>query len=455
MNKNDILLVYPKSSKDSPAKQTPLSILFPGAYFKEKGMRVEYYDDRFESWDTLTDHIKNSKEIAVSAMTGYQTGQAAKILKYAKQIAPNIITSVGGPHVQMLPEQVIQEPFVDKIYKEINYGEHLFPYDSQTHKYWERGDMAYMSSSGCPFPCTFCSQGLTEWQPTELEKFKREITILHENIGFDDCSLVDPNVSHGSYKEDGHTIKEDKYKRMQGIGQTFKDLGVTWQCAMRHPDLTKKMVDILANHNCSQLHLGAESGSEDYLRKVLKKGHGVKNIKQAALNLKGSGISVLFTFISYMPGETIEDIYKTMDLVDWINDVYPEARVSIYNYAPFPGTKLYQEAVAGRGYPKFSIPQTMEEWCERKLMSSPLYWIAGLNFRLDATKHNFQGDDWKLIEPYYNLAVKKWKKRDIEEFPVEEVERLVAKQTLVYQKGYKKEGYKKELASQQPLQEVC
>ena len=65
MKKNDILLVYPKSSKDSPAKQTPLSILFPGAYFKEKGMRVEYYDDRFEPWDTLTNHIKNSKEILI------------------------------------------------------------------------------------------------------------------------------------------------------------------------------------------------------------------------------------------------------------------------------------------------------------------------------------------------------------------------------------------------------
>jgi radical SAM superfamily enzyme YgiQ (UPF0313 family) len=429
MKKNDILLVYPKPSKDSSTRQTPLSILFPGAYFKQQGLKVEYFDGRIESEEVLDEHIKNSKEIAVSTMTGFQCSETARILKKAKKMVPDIISAVGGPHVQSMPEQVMEEPFVDKIYTQKVLGEDLFPYDSQTHKYWALTDMSYLSSSGCPFPCTFCSQGLEEWKPSELNKFRKELTTIHENVGFKNVSLVDPNVSHGSYKEDGHTVKEDKYLRMQTIGQVFKDLDSTWECAMRHPDLTKRMIEILSTHNCTRLHLGAESGSEDYLRKVLKKGHGVKNIKQAALNLKGSGISVLFTFISYMPGETFEDMHKTMDLVDWINDVYPEARVTIYNYAPYPGTKLFDDAVAGRnGIPKFKVPKNMEEWSKAPNMQSPLYWIAGLNFRLDQSKRNFPGEDWKLIEPYYNLAVKKWKNRDIEEFPVEEVQKLVSEQ---------------------------
>lgn len=423
------MLVYPKPSKDSATRQTPLSILFPGAYFKKQGLKVEYFDGRIEPEEVLDDHIKNSKEIAVSTMTGFQCIETTRILKKAKRMAPNIITAVGGPHVQCLPDQVMEEPFVDKIYTQSVLGEDLFPYDDQTHKYWKLTDMSYLSSSGCPFPCTFCSQGLTEWRPSELDKFGKELSIIHSNIGFKNVALIDPNVSHGSYKEDGHTVKLDMYERMDRIGKIIKNLGATWECAMRHPDLTKQMVDILATNNCIRLHLGAESGSEDYLRKILKKGHGVKNIKQAALNLKGSGISVLFTFISYMPGETLEDIHKTMDLIDWINDVYPEARVTIYNYAPFPGTRLYDDAVAGRnGLPKFQVPRSMEEWATRPMMQSPLYWIAGLNFRLDQTKRNFQGNDWKLIEPYYSLAVSKWKKRDIEDFPVAEVADLVSRQ---------------------------
>ena len=44
----DILLVYPKPTKDSPVKLLPLSILFPGAMFEKKGLGVEYFDDRSE-----------------------------------------------------------------------------------------------------------------------------------------------------------------------------------------------------------------------------------------------------------------------------------------------------------------------------------------------------------------------------------------------------------------------
>jgi radical SAM superfamily enzyme YgiQ (UPF0313 family) len=137
----------------------------------------------------------------------------------------------------------------------------------------------------------------------------------------------------------------------------------------------------------------------------------------------------MYSFIAYMPREKPEMVGDTLDLIDWIVDTDPEARVSIYEYAPYPGSPMYDDAVAGvDGFPKFDPPTTMEGWAENRLMISPIYWIAGLNFRLDNTHKNFPGEDWKIIEPYYELAQTKWRERDLREFPCDEVEALILEQ---------------------------
>ncbi|KRT59571.1 hypothetical protein Ga0076813_15642, partial [endosymbiont of Ridgeia piscesae] len=127
--------------------------------------------------------------------------------------------------------------------------------------------------------------------------------------------------------------------------------------------------------------------------------------------------------------ETPAMLRDTLDLIDWIVDTDPDARVSIYNYAPYPGSPMYEDALAGvDGYPRFEPPASMEGWGRLKLMQSPIYWIAGLNFRMDNTRKSFPGDDWRLIEPYVELARDKWQQRDVAEFPCDEVERLIEAQ---------------------------
>jgi len=170
-NDFDILLVYPRPSKDSPVKLTTLSILFPGAYFKSQGLRVAYFDQRFDTEEELLALIKRSREIGVSAMTGYQSGQAADILIKAKQIKPEIITGVGGYHARICSNQVAAELFVDKVWTGKTYGEDLFPYDEQTKKFFERGDLQYMTSRGCPFGCRFCAISTASGPPNCLVSF--------------------------------------------------------------------------------------------------------------------------------------------------------------------------------------------------------------------------------------------------------------------------------------------
>lgn len=428
MKKIDILLVYPRPTTDSPLRLTPLSILFPGAMLEKQGLRVAYYDERFDPDEMLVEFIKDSKEIGVSAFTGYQSGRAAAILRRAKMINPDIITGVGGHHARLLPEQVLSEPFVDKVWADKAYGEELFPYNTNTKIHFQRTDMQYFTSRGCPFTCTFCALR-SPWTPKDIKQIDRELKIIHNDVGFKEISFSDPNIAFGVYKSGDKTIKLNRVERIKQIGEIMRDLNVKWDGNIRAPYLTPEMVDALVDSNGFSIEIGCESGNDYFLRKVLKKGHGVDAIKNAAKNIRGSGISIIYSFIANMPRDTPEMFNDTLDLIDWISATDPNARISIYNYAPYPGSPMYEDAIAGTdGYPKFNPPTTMEGWASLNLMVTPLYWITGLCFRKDNTRKNFPGDDWKLIQPYIELAEKKWKNRDINDFPCQEVELLIAKQ---------------------------
>lgn len=423
-----MLLVYPIPTTDSPLKLTPLSILFPGALFEKQGLKVAYFDERFDSEEILVGLIKNSKEIGVSAFTGYQTGRAADILIKAKRINPRIITGVGGHHARLLPEDVLSEPFVDKVWTGRVYGEDLFPYNDHTKIHFQRTDMQYFSSRGCPFSCSFCALS-SPWEPKDIQEIDRELRIIHNDIGFKEISFSDPNIAYGIHKSEGKTVILDRVERIKKIGKILRDVNVRWDGNMRADYLTPEMIDALVESNCYSLEIGCESGNDFFLRKIIKKGCGVDAIKSAAKNIRGSGISVMYSFMAHMPRETREMLMDTLDLIDWIIETDPDARVSIYNYAPYPGTPMYYDAVKGvEGYPKFNPPTTMKGWSNLRLMISPLYWISGLCFRKDRSRKNFPGDDWKLIQPYIELAEKKWRDRDIDDFPGEEVKELIAKQ---------------------------
>jgi hypothetical protein len=210
------------------------------------------------------------------------------------------------------------------------------------------------------------------------------------------------------------------------MGRIFRKHNIKFDCNIRSDYMDEKYVELLAKAGCTSLEFGAESGDDEFLRKVVRKGHGVDSIREANRLMHGTGISVMNSFIRGMPRETHQQWLNTMSFIDEIMEIAPEARASVYNFTPYPGGPAYDDAVAGIGVKeKFIPPKTMAEWGSMRLMVDNTYWCAGMCFRLDNTTKNFPGEDWKLIEPYVHLARQLWKDRKPEEFPGEEVEKLV------------------------------
>jgi radical SAM superfamily enzyme YgiQ (UPF0313 family) len=68
-----------------------------------------------------------------------------------------------------------------------------------------------------------------------------------------------------------------------------------------------------------------------------------------------------YTFMAGLPGETKEDLQMTMDLIGQLRRENPRAVIwKINDYMPYPGTRLFEDAV----HAGFDPPQSLEQWAD-------------------------------------------------------------------------------------------
>jgi anaerobic magnesium-protoporphyrin IX monomethyl ester cyclase len=112
---------------------------------------------------------------------------------------------------------------------------------------------------------------------------------------------------------------------------------IPFKCLSRADLLTRAgEVDALARAGAQTVWMGAESGSQTILD-AMDKGTRVEQIHEAARRLKEAGIRVAFFLQFGYPGETREDIEKTIQLV---RDCEPDD-IGISVSYPMPGTKFH------------------------------------------------------------------------------------------------------------------
>lgn len=469
----DCLLSYPIPTKDSPTKGSALSIFYPGAALEQEGFNVEYFDERFDKFDEFLSLIKkNPLCLGVSSMTGYQLIRSRRLFETAKKINPKIYTIFGGVHPSILPRQSIKEDFVDFVvvgegektileliatlktggdlnkvdgiyWKEngriiVNRprafmapSEWPFPMTEKNKKYFkmaaERGELMFQTSRGCPYNCSFCYNQVFNrrtWRPMPLDKFENELKKFLREFKFKTIYIDDDNI--GSNKV-----------RIKKIAEILQNFGLSWSTGIRCNDIDEEIAKILDESGCRELLLGVESGSDRVL-KLLNKGYprGTEDICRCARNLSKTKIHGRYNFMSGVPTESMKEIRQSMNLADWIHQTDKNSLFCFDAYAPYPGTKLYQEALKTN----FKEPQSMEEWSKMTLSNSTqpiaqnLYYISGLRFRGkkgDITSRNFPR--WKriLILPFEISAHIRWKTRFLKYYGLEKaiVKMLFARAT--------------------------
>ncbi len=245
-------------------------------------------------------------------------------------------------------------------YREIPY--HLVADNLDRYGQLDRRERVFSlyATLGCPYNCSFCSSPAlyrdTErrYQLVPPEEVVDHIDYLHRRYGatyiyvIDDDSFVDPG--HISAILDGIEAR--------GLKIRLGFRGARIDEVLRMDDA---LLSRLARAGTTILHIGAESGSQRMLD-LMRKNITVDDILAANRKLaRHPEITAAYNWLIGLPGETLDDLAATRELILRILEENPAAIVFPPNkYRPLPGTELFAVAVA-HGY---RPPARLEEWIE-------------------------------------------------------------------------------------------
>jgi len=359
-----------------------------------------------QPWQQVIDRELDTEPIFVgfSVMSGQPIASALKVSQYIKAKS-DVHIVWGGNHPTLSPKETLSDPAVDSVV--IGDGEetllefagrlslqkslrgvkglwfkqgneivkndfrdpvdmdslplppyHLVDTDDYVQEYRGKRTINIETSRGCRYKCRYCyhtgKTGFHGFRFLSVEKSIERIFWACDVCNVEGVYLIDDNFFLN--KERGMEIaralasdKRDVYWQIQGVD-------VPSMLGFSHQELRE-----LESSRLARISVGAESGSPDTLRHV-RKPHTVDTLVQANKLWSGYDINVFYSWIAGIPGETIEDVKKTVEMMFRLMNDNPRARLSpLYNFLPFPGTSLWYEVIEKYG---FEPPKSLSDWGE-------------------------------------------------------------------------------------------
>ncbi|MCB0214511.1 MAG: radical SAM protein, partial [Anaerolineae bacterium] len=190
-----------------------------------------------------------------------------------------------------------------------------------------------MTSRGCPYRCTFCSQSIMpiKWRARSPESVLAEWKHLVENFDAQEIGVLD----------DSANIQVDRLEKIADLFIENKVNHVPWIFVngIRANLATKELLGKLKKAGLKRTAFGVESGDPDVLLSIDKKiDHDT--IRQAFKNAKAVGLETIGFFIIGLPGETEESMEKTIQFACEVDPMI--ANFSMMT--PYPGTKVFEIA---------------------------------------------------------------------------------------------------------------
>lgn len=186
------------------------------------------------------------------------------------------------------------------------------------------------TTRGCPFKCNWCAKPIygNRYNARSPQNVIREIVLLRRKIEFDHIWFCDDifGLKPGWVQEFATLVKKENLQFSFKI-QSRADLLIQ-----------ENYVEALALAGCTNVWMGAESGSQKILD-AMDKGIRVEQIGEATELLKKHGIHPSFFIQFGYLGETREDIELTITM---INRFKPHD-IGISVSYPLPGTGFYEK----------------------------------------------------------------------------------------------------------------
>ncbi len=188
-----------------------------------------------------------------------------------------------------------------------------------------------MTSRGCPYRCTFCSQSIMpqKWRARSAKSVADEWEHLVNDLGAQEIGVLDDSANIRVDRL--HDLADELIRR--GINH------VPWIFVngIRGNLATVELLGHLKEAGLKRTAFGVETGDPDMLMSIDKRiDHDT--IRQAFKNAKQVGLETIGFFIIGLPGDTEESMEKTIQFAIEVDPMI--ANFSMMT--PYPGTKVYE-----------------------------------------------------------------------------------------------------------------
>ncbi|MFH1593066.1 MAG: radical SAM protein [Candidatus Omnitrophota bacterium] len=189
-----------------------------------------------------------------------------------------------------------------------------------------------IATRGCPFMCTFCAGNLIAGRTLRRRSPQNiidEITMLYRDHGIREFHIVDDNFTLN------RTFAKEFLMKLKRL-----NLDISWAVpnGVRMDTLDDEILELMKATGLYLISLGIESGSDRVLG-LMKKGITTDKIRRSVSLIRKHNIEIAGFFILGFPGETINEINKTIKFALELDLI----RANFFTYLPFPGTESFNE----------------------------------------------------------------------------------------------------------------
>jgi radical SAM superfamily enzyme YgiQ (UPF0313 family) len=191
--------------------------------------------------------------------------------------------------------------------------------------------VAMITSRGCPGRCTFCFHRMWRGKVRcrSPEKVVEEMMLLASRYRVREISFYDDTFTarRGATRELCRRLIQAPHR-------------LTWSCEARADVVDAETLSLMAQAGCHQICFGAESASDEILRRMNKRVDRA-GVERAVRLTQQAGIRARAAFMLGSPGETERSLRATLR---YAIELRPDV-VQFNITTPFPGTELYDWAV--------------------------------------------------------------------------------------------------------------
>ena len=351
---------------------------------KAGGFEVDLIDLRaLRDWDHFRQEVlARDPDVAAIGMMSVDYNPTRQALEIVKEIKPETVTIVGGPHVTLALDDSLRMPNVDylvtqeaevtfpKLLGAIQRGE--LPGEKVLHgetpdlnaipfadrdlflDEWRKWGydldspevpfvkelpapfLTIIAGRGCVYNCSFCKPGEDlifgkGVRRRSVENVIQELEELRERYHFASFMFHDDCLT-----EDRRWVAEfTRRYREEGFTQPFFCQSRA-DIIARHPD----MVEMMAGAGLRGYFVGFESGNARILN-FLRKGTTPERNLEAAKVCREYGLAIWANYMLGIPTETKEEV---MDTVNMIREIDPDYHSPAF-FTPHPGTDLFDYCI--------------------------------------------------------------------------------------------------------------